>query len=331
MKKATPQTPAENTATEADIAVLANFFTLANDQEKEKLLGRKAQISRNIEDEEQRIRNRERDIQELEENIKAYKTEQIILAEQIDTLPTVEPVLPEVAKADMEKLLALSYVKSVEFKQIADNPYLVVQTRPNSLYTTLEKKYSRSGRWYKAKPYRIPLPAYNIRIGLGRAHRTLATNTDGLAIALANAEEDTGHFVDWTRYTHQPHPHWGTTSVYRDERGAYRGVCLGEYENEVTRAFRTSIAEGIVALAVYLQVAGTRSAYVNDRAWWALWLGKKEYNLAMIPSEKEVKELVEDEEREPHQEPDEERYSCDSGDDCDMCSDEECGCSCHED
>ena len=199
--------------------------------------------------------------------------------------------------------------------------FIVVKTRPNSLVTTLDRKYSKGERWYKSKPYKIPLPAYNIRIGLHPyASYALERNALGLALAESN---DTAHFLSTiSRYRHEPHPHWGTTSIDPSETGEYKGVCLGEYEGEVSSAFRRSIAEGLIAFAVYLQTAGSTHAYVTKREVWALWLGKAEYNASLVPSAEEEKTLVESAE-------DAEEGDCACRNDDDECVEDDCECDCH--
>src|SRR3972149_5400825 len=129
----------------------------------------------------------------------------------------------------------------------------------------------------------MPLPAYKIRIGTG-IYRSITQNDSALALALANPTGDTANYLQWiNRYRHQPHPHWGTPSV-RGEITEYRGICLGEFELEVSRAVRTSITDALVAVSIYLQTAGSPRAYVHKREEWALWLGKKAYNFAIVPS-----------------------------------------------
>ena len=292
MKKA--QTIPNNTqVTDEEVAQVVAYHSRRSnselirlENEKENVQDNSERIRNNIEDYTQRLRGYDEDLESNAERI-GY------IQKQIDELPTPEPVTEDFAKADLQRALALSYVKSIT----ATDSCFVIRTRPNALYTTLERKYSPSGRWYKVKPYKIALPEYYIRVSY-TPRNTLANNADGLAISLAEPT-DTHNFLEWVgrRYSHEPHPHWGTTAVPTNEPTVFRGVCLGEYESEVTGAFKRSIADGIIALATYLQVAGSRHAYVHKRENWALWLGKKEYNTAMIPSAKEVmtSEVVPDE------------------------------------
>lgn len=284
MKKAQTLTPNNTETTPEMVAHTVAYLTIRTDSdrirlenEKENAVNNTENIERHIEEYTQRVANYQDDLTNNAERIERIQ-------KQIDELPTPDPITETQAQADLKRALSLSYVKGI----VADGHAFIIHTRPNALFTTLERKYSPSGRWYKVKPYKIPLPEYLIRVSQ-TPRNTLANNSDGLALSLVH-ESDTHNFLEWVgrRYTHQPHPHWGTTAVPRDTPTVFRGVCLGEYESDVTGAFKRSIADGIIALATYLQMAGSRHAYIHKREAWALWLGKKEYNMAMIPSAKEV-------------------------------------------
>ena len=258
--------------TSEDIDAIAAYLAAAGDAERSEKAARLRYIR------EDRIEGLMRDIREYEErietrdaDIKDYEREAAGLEAEIADMPTPEPVAPEVANAELARLGALSYVKSFAI----EGRNLIVTTHKDSLYTTLEHKYSRAEQWYSSRPYKIPLPAYKIRIGLYGA--TTRANNDSLCIALAHHKTDTAHFPDWiSRYNVEPHPHWGTSRV-ESPYGGYKGVCLGEYESEITQAFRKSIADGLIAFVLYLQNAGTENAYIHRRHVWALWMGKKEY------------------------------------------------------
>lgn len=300
----------------ADIERVAQYLTEASDKKRIEMVERVEAIEESMRENRHGIESRERNIREGE-------CEKEELMQRMTNLPPLAEITAKAASADLARAISLPYVKSIRAEQTDGKNYIVATTRENALYTTLDHKYSRSERWYKVRPYKIPLPAYYIRIGL-LPHKTMATNTDALGIALAEPRKDTAHWLDWIRgYNHEPHPHWGTTSVPRTDEGTgeYRGVCLGEYENEVSKAFRESIADGLIALTIYLQSAGTENAYIKGRHKWALWLGKREYNLALIPSEKEGKKL---------EEAKDDRY-CDCRQDEDnACDNEDCDCSCHD-
>ncbi len=274
IKKSKPET-AKAVAQDADVAAIALCLTNAKQMDRIRLERRKEEYDREREYQRENVERSQMSIEEY--------TEQIELIERdIAALPAPVPVSVEEARTEAEKVLAIPFVKSMRTeKGRRGQDYIVVQTHENALFTTINRKYSKNERWYESKPYRIPLPAYNIRIGTEGGER-YANSGAVLAIALAD-EEDTKNFIESSRYNHEPHPHWGTPGS-RDNQ--YQAVCLGEYENEVTRAFRSTLAEGLIALAVYLQTSGTESAYISSREMWALWLGKKEYNAVLIPSSK---------------------------------------------
>jgi len=306
--------------TPADIALVAGYLTNAGDAENMQRAEQIKVLQNNTRENEERNESRQRDINENNEMIESNRREIDQLERDIRNMPPARQVPPSEAQSDLVRAAALSYIKSIAIEQITidgtERPFIVATTRANSLFTTLDRKYSRAERWYKVKPYKIPLPAYNIRIGLTPS-KTLAQNANGLVLALADHAQDTAHFLPWIHnYTHEPHAHWGTTSA---SEGQYRAICLGEYESEVSSAFKKSIAEGIAALAIYLQTAGSEHAYVTARERWALRLGKAEYNRLMIPSEKEVTKLTEAD-----------SDSCDDCNDSDgRTCDDDCSCDCH--
>lgn len=311
--------------TEEDIALVADLFSRARDSEGVKKQNRVRRLENEIRDENRRIENSRADIESRERDIVSYQEERDTLTREIAEAPAPVPYPVSGAKADLERARALPWVKSLSIETItvqgADLQFIVAKTRANSLVTTLDKKYSRSERWYKAKPYKIALPAYNIRIGL-MPHNSCALESRALGLALADSN-DTAHFLSTiSRYKHEVHPHWGTTSVPTDNTGEYRGVCLGEYESEVSGAFRRSIAEGLIAFAVYLQTAGSSHAYIAKREIWALWLGKAEYNVAIVPSAEEEKTLGESAE-------DSDDCTCYDGEDRTCDDDCDCECDCH--
>lgn len=309
-----------------DLKTVADYLTKAGDTGKIEMREKIEYIKQNMESDENTITRRQRDIDDLKER---RERDEVALAEtekELAEMPTAKIYTEDEARADIEKALRLPFIKSVRIENMGEREYIVATTRENTLYTTINRKYSRGQRWYKSKPYKIALPAYNIRIGTIPS-KTHANNSEVLGLALANYREDTAHWLDWaTRYYQHIYPHWGTTSVGRDGdgRGTYRGICLGEYEGEVSTSFRRSIAEGLTALAVYLQTSGTESAYIHGRHLWALMLGKKEYNKALVPSEREEVKLEEEGEEE-------------DGGLCGDCSDRhgdrvcghDCECQCH--
>ena len=287
-----PHTPAPAVSfSDSDIAMLAGYFSTANDTDRMKKQERITSLSENMRDDENRIDQLRQDIDKYERNIQEYSDERATLERELQDIPPTALISPDYVTADIARAAALPFIKSLKIENatIDGTPltFIVAETRAGSLQTTLEKKFSRSDRWYKVKPYRIPLPTYTIRIGT-LLHKTHAQNDKALAIALADPA-DTANYFSNGRYSHELHPHWGTRSA---NVGEYKPVCLGEYESEVSSAFRKSIADGLTSLAVYLQTAGTTNAYVSSgREVWALWLGKKEINALLIPSATESKKL----------------------------------------
>jgi len=319
----------KNTATEKisatlsvsaeDIAKVAEYLTLAGDTVGRNLEARRNSLTENLAGCAERIEQRQSDIENYRESIADSEKEIATIAERIANLPTRKAITEAEVQSDLARVVALPFVKSVQSEVMEGKTYLVITTREGVLYTTLARKFSRSERWYRAKPYKIALPQYRIRVGT-QVHTTHALNDNALAIALANSS-DSEHFLEWiNRYSHEPHPHWGTTSIPRSRTEEYRAVCLGEFESEVSGAFRTSIADGLIQFATYLQSAGAEHSYISTREMWALWLGKEGYNALIVPSEKEKlgEEISEDNSE----------RSCSDGD-CDSCEYDECECDCH--
>ena len=269
-----------------DIGVVADYLTRASDTERRRKEERVASIQNTIRDSGFYVERKRGEIADYEQEIEKSKSELGTIEHEIANLPPTRTITLNEARADIQRALALPFVENIAIERIDDKVYIVATTRNGVLTTTLNRKFSRAEKWYHVKPYKLALPTYKIRIGT--ALRNSITQHEGaLGLALANPKEDTGYFLDWIgRYSHEPHAHWGTPSIRREEE-KYRGICLGEFEHEVSKAVRTSIADALIAVSIYLQSAGTPRAYVHKREEWALWLGKKAYNFAIIPSEKE--------------------------------------------
>ena len=269
-----------------DIGVVADYLTRASDIEHRRKEERVASIQNNIRDCGFYVERRRGEIADYEQEIEKSKSELGTIEHEIANLPPTRTITLNEARADIQRALALPFVENIAIERIDDKVYIVATTRNGVLTTTLKRKFSRAEKWYRVKPYKLALPTYKIRIGT--ALRNSITQHEGaLGLALANPKEDTGYFLDWIgRYSHEPHAHWGTP-IIRSEEEKYYGICLGEFEHEVSKAVRTSIADALIAVSIYLQSAGTPRAYVHKREEWALWLGKKAYNFAIIPSEKE--------------------------------------------
>ncbi len=316
----------------ADLSAIASYFAIASDSARTRKGHEIENLRQNIENSQQYIVRKRGDIEDAENDIINYTDQIAHLESELSAMPPPKVITDEEIRADLSRLSALSYVKSVEVQSAPDNEsrkYVVITTRENSLYTALDKKYSRSERWYKAKPYTIPLPAYKIRIALQTAS-TLSNNSGALAIALANHAQDTGQFLEWiTHFMYEPHPHWATTSVPSSDPSQYRGACLGEYESEITSAARRSITDFVISFVIYLQNAGAAHAYISRREYWALWLGNSVYNALIVPSEKEVKTLTEA--TDDTDDDDGESPMCGDDNDtaCSDCEHDECECECH--
>jgi hypothetical protein len=290
-----------------DMEVIAEYLAKAGDTERRRKEERRESVRDNIQSDERGIERYEENIREYQSNIETNERELDTIEDEIANLPPMRTVSQEEAKADIQRALALPFIESIAVEEIGGDriKYIVATTREGALSTTLARKFSRSEKWYRAKPYKIALPQYKIRIGTS-LRNNITQNSSALGLALANPQ-DTEHFLEWIgRYRHDAHAHWGTPSGDNE----YQGVCLGEFEFEVSKAVRTSIADALVALSIYLQTAGARSAYVHKREEWALFLGKKAYNFALVPSEKEVATLTEAESDDDEDEQDEiERYN----------------------
>ena len=280
----------------SDIELVAQYLTEVQDSERGGLLSEIEQYRDAIRESERTIENKERDIRENRERIERCERAIAEAESKIAQLPARRVVPSEEANADIARAVALPFIKSVKADKDTDGrACLIFQTRENALYTTFSCKYSRAERWYRAKAYRVPLPAYTIRVGLRSYYKSCALESKALGLMLADYAGDTAHWLPWIRkYNQEPHPHWGTTSSRAGSGDPFNGVCLGEYEGEVSNAFTRSIAEGLTAFAVYLQTAGSAHAYISRREVWGLLLGKKEYNAVLVPSEKEIPKLEEE-------------------------------------
>jgi hypothetical protein len=310
-KKVTVNAPVHD----EQIQAIASLLTNAKDSEK-------AGLEQRIESLVDNIQQYERDIERSEMYLNRYNSEKVALIKALRELPEETRISDEVARAQAEAILKLSYIKNVSVEEMGGEEYIVIQTRENSMFTTLKKKFSRSQRWYRVKPYRVSLPAYTIRIAIG-TRGNYSNNSEALGIKITN-EDDYSHFSEAVQiYSHQPHPHWASLG----SRGEYTGLCLGDYTSEIAIGIRNNLYKGVIAIATYLQISGATSAYITERERWALYLGNKEYNALLIPSVKE-EEAIKPEDIEEDE--DERTLTC-AEDDCEMCEDNECACSCHND
>lgn len=270
------------------------------------------------------INSSQRRIDELESEINANEAEITELDKKIAALPLPPIVSPETAKKDLERATSLAFVKGIRVENMDGRKYVVITTRANALYTTLDKKFSANQRWYSVRPYRIALPSYRIRLAL--AEGSVYTQNDRvLGITLADWNDTRSFLPSITIYSHQPHAHWAAMQA---GSGIYNGLCLGEYEDEIKKEFQESVADGLIALAVFLQTSEASSAYIRKRERWALWLGKTEYNLTIVPSEKEIKTLVEDTEDDTGNDV-ERPCGCMESEDGARSCDSACACYCH--
>ena len=303
-----------------DIGVIASYFGRVGDTDRRRIEERRESAQNNESYYRERVEHYLHEVKDAEQSVESSERELSDIEHELAHLPPAREISRDEIRADLKKALALSFVQSIAVERMDDHVFIVATTREGSLSTNLNRKFSRAEKWYRAKPYKIALPQYKIRIGTA-LHKSITQNSDALGLALAYPIADTANYLSWVyRYRHQPHPHWGTPSV-RGEITAWRGICLGEFEHEVSKAVRSSIADALVAVSIYLQTSGATSAYVHKREEWALWLGKKEYNTAIVPSEKEVATLVEEDEGrwcDCRQNADDD---CENGDDCE--------CSCH--
>jgi hypothetical protein len=331
IKKAKPRTPATNAVDEAGVAIIASFLTK---------LGNTA-----LSDYETRRQNYADDIQNRETSMK-YHTDEIIAEAQrikkvqksikvieaeIEKLPPAKVITVDETHAELAKVIALPFIAGVRLEKINARDYIIATTRPDTLYTTYTKKWSMtSARFYRAKAYKVPMPIYDIRIGT-IMYSTLSNTEKSLALTLAEYKSETADFQGGGRYSQEPHAHWGTQHI--GTHTDYSKICLGEYESEVTKAFKKSLADGLIALSVYLQTAGARNGYVNSREVWGLWLGKKEINALLVAKPAEDKKLQESGERVSADDSDEDGDECSCYEDGDRDNgrqcDDDCECDCH--
>ena len=155
---ATKTPPATLDVRAEDIAKVADYLTRAGDTAGRKLEERKHSLTNDIQSCTERIDRDQRDIDTYRESIEANAREVATIAERIANLPTRRTITEVEARADLARVVALPYVKSVKSEVIDGKHYIVITTRPNSLQTTLARKFSRSERWYKVKPYKVALP-----------------------------------------------------------------------------------------------------------------------------------------------------------------------------
>lgn len=228
-----------------------------------------------------------RSVEERNASADAFALSAVNLREQLDALPP--PPNPRGANevtGDIANLAALPFIESISYVEYEGYQKLKVVTRANSLYTKLIEKVSHmAGGRINVPEYQIPLPSYEILLTLS-SFQTLSNTAGALCMRIANPS-DARNFTERWFMRQQINAHWGCSHV--NQRTEYKPLCLGEYESEVTNAMRKSLTEGFAALAIYLQTAGTNSAYQHSKIIWAIGMGKKEYNeLCVVPVQSKV-------------------------------------------
>ena len=332
IKKAKPKTPATNAVDEAGVATIASFLTKLGNTALASYETARQNYTDEIQSREVNIQYRVDENTKDEKSIKKDQARIKVIDADIAKLPPAKVITADETNAELAKVIALPFIAGVRLEKINARDYIIATTRPDTLYTTYTKKWSMtSARFYRAKAYKVPMPVYDIRIGT-IMYSTLSNTEKSLALALAEYKSETADFQGGGRYSQETHAHWGTQHISAPTD--YSKICLGEYESEVTKAFKKSLSEGLIALSVYLQTSGARAGYVNSREVWGLWLGKKEINALLVAKPAEDKKLQESGEQvSANDSEDEDDCSCyEDGEhgngDYRQC-DDDCECDCH--
>lgn len=303
------------TLNESTLQAIANALTLSKDAERPRLIDEIHSIERAIESNEQSIARYLNEVGNYQRDTKELADMKVKEETKLANLPPPVEVSTDEVKKDLAKVLALPFIKEVSYDTHEGSAYIVATTRENSLFTTLNRKFSKNDRWYSVKPYTIPLPAYKIWVGLNPG-RTAANNEQTLCLSLAYPQKDTSNMYQQGRYSQKIHAHWAAR-----HRNLPSMVCLGEYEGQVSTALRTNLAEGLIELATFLQMSGAAHGYITSRHEWAFRMGKAEYNPLIVPS---MDKKTDDAELD-----DEEDEECGCRDSDGDCTTFDCSCECH--
>lgn len=222
-------------------------------------------------------------ISELEREIVAYrkgikKEEQNVssLEKQAKAIKKPEPVSPQSVIEDIERIQGLKFVASVKE---GEGSSLIIRTKPDSLFVTLSTSFLEGGIRDVIFPVRVALPEYEILVDSGEIKGSLS-NSKALRMRVADWDKYCSAFEGRDfGFNHQVNPHFATSHTMGPADWAV--VCLGSYEADVCGAFRRSLSDGLVSLALMLQTTGDHATYVKkDR--WSLWMGNPVYNAVIL-------------------------------------------------
>ena len=166
--------------------------------------------------EEGRALSYESDAVDHHEQAESYQHDADEIESELRKMPALPPKSADEVKKEIVYLTALSWIASVEVISRDGANWLKVMTRPDALYTTLNSRISEGfHNWYRVRPYKIALPAYEIQLALV-PFSTVCNNTKALVIKLADYEKDTAYFMRCTGSMHDPHAHWATRHKEND-------------------------------------------------------------------------------------------------------------------
>lgn len=191
-----------------------------------------------------------------------------------------ERLTQETAMELLSQAAKLPWIQEIE---ATDGEYIVITTRPGVLKTRFFERiaYWRGYRQQEMldEPVYLPLPQYRIMINshyLGAD--SWSNNGEAISISLADGDEVGDFAGTHTGWHQETRAHWAS---HAEDEGDWSDLCLGGYGDVYTKAAQEGLIELLNTVAMFLQSAGWSGAYL-PKISWAIQLGKKEYNAALL-------------------------------------------------
>lgn len=233
---------------------------------------RMSQVAYNLSEYEKNVEYYERELSTVRARARHEKLALYKMRKELNQ----EPVPLESAKAILEEVANLAWVEKVSL----DGSYLHIFTRKDMLKTVFDIQLvglNRPDSWvfeFLEGPVSASMPQYEIRVSLTNMGGSWTTNVGVLALRFSNPD-DVAHFDGKGILRRQEIvPHWASNGNNGFEQWQY--LCLGEYEDDLTKASAKGLVPFLTELALYLQLSGDQHAY-HPKPKWALMIGKKEY------------------------------------------------------
>lgn len=219
----------------------------------------------------------ERVTKERMNDIRARKLEAYKIKKE---LPPEKEKSSEEIRTMFEELSTLPWIEKLKLERSGS---LFITTAPNILKTTFDVGLvlitGNSVEEYLPEPVSVPLPQYEIFINLQSIGGGSWSNSiRNLAIRVINPTDVSSFAGRIFGYQQEVHAHWGSSGGRFME---WEKICLGDWEEDFTRASYKGLKDMLIELSMYLQVSGDEGSAYRRKEKWAAWLGKADYNFIL--------------------------------------------------